>query len=128
MRLSRLDELLLSILSGEWQTALAVFVHRAEPGVELRQLLSRTGDLFVRHRLTQWSVHGSNAAVERAAGPKPDHPMLSSVYRLTESGLQIREEGLKQLSDAPSLPIGGIEAYGIRTSWVLLEDGRLARL
>jgi len=129
LRLSRLDELLLSILSGEWQTEVAVFAHKSEPGVELRQLLSCTGDLFVRHRLTQWSVHGSNAAVERAAGPKPtDHPMLSSVYRLTESGLQIREEGLKQLSDAPSLPIGGIEAYGIRTPWVLLEDGRLARL
>jgi hypothetical protein len=130
LRLSRLDELLLSILSGEWQTAVQVFVHKSDPGVELRQLLSCTGDLFLPDRLDQWSTHGSSPAVERAPGPKPpgDSPMLSSVYRLTESGLRIREEGLKQLSDAPSLPFAGIEAYTLRTPWVLLEDGRLARL
>jgi hypothetical protein len=129
LRLSRLDELLLTILSGEWQTPVAVFVHKSEEGVELRQLLSCIGDLFLSDRLDQWSAHGSSAAVERAAGPKsPDYPMLSSVYRITASGIRLREEGLKQLSDAPSLPIAGIEAYGSKTPWVLLEDGQLARL
>jgi hypothetical protein len=129
LRLSRFDELLLSILSGEWQTPVKVFVHDSSQGLELRQFLSCAGDLFIPRRLDEWSAHGSNPAVERAAGPKPpDNRMLSSVYRLTASGLQIREAGLKQLSDAPSLPIAGIEAYGLTTPWVLLEDGRLARL
>jgi hypothetical protein len=129
LRLSRFDELLLSILSGEWLTPVKVYNPDSPHGSEVRELFFCTGDLFIPRRLEQWSAHGSNPAVERAAGPKPpDNRMLSSVYRLTESGLQIREAGLKQLSDAPSLPIAGIEAYGLRTPWVLLEDGRLARL
>jgi hypothetical protein len=129
LRLSRFDELILTILSGEWQTPVAVFVHKSEPGVELRQLLSCIGDLFLPERLDQWANHGSNAAVERAVGPKPpDYPMLSSVYRISERGIQLREAGLEQLTDAPTLPIAGTEAYASGAPWVLLEDGRLDRL
>jgi hypothetical protein len=124
LRLSRFDELLLTILSGEWQTPVAVFVHKSGAGVELRQLLSCIGDLFLPDRLDQWVAHGSSAAVERAAGPKPpDYPMLSSVYRISERGIQLREAGLEALADAPALPIAGTEAY----AWILLEDGRLVR-
>jgi len=128
LRLSRLDELLLTILSGEWQTPVDVFAHESQPGGELRRLLSCTGDLFLPKRLDQWPVHGSSAAVERAVSSKqPDNPMLSSVYRLSERGLQLREAGLAQLMDAPALPIAGTEAYASGAPWVLLEDGRLVR-
>src|SRR5207253_720324 len=71
LRLSRLDELLLTILPGEWKTPVAIFAHNSRPGVELRQLLSCIGDLFLQFRLDPWVIHGSIAAVERAAGPKP---------------------------------------------------------
>ncbi|WP_437304850.1 hypothetical protein [Sorangium sp. So ce388] len=54
--------------------------------------------------------------------------MLSEVYRLTERGMRLRDEGLDQLTDAPSLPIAGTEAYSPAAPWVLLEDGRLVRL
>ena len=129
LRLSRFDELLLTILSGEWQTPVDVFVHKSQAGLELRQLLSCTGDLFLTVRLDQWAAHGSSAAVERAAGPKPpDNPMLSSVYRLTARGIQLREAGLEQLTNAPALPVAGTEAYGSGAPWVVLEDGRLVRL
>jgi hypothetical protein len=129
LRLSRLDELLLTILSGEWQTPVAVFVHKSREGVELRQLFSCIGDLVLPVLLNQWAAHGSSPAVERAAGTKqPDNPMLSSVYRLTERGRQLREAGLEQLTDAPALPVGGTVAYGSGAPWVLLEDGHLARL
>lgn len=128
LRLSRLDELILTNLSGEWRTPVAVFAHESKPGVELRQLLSCIGDLFLPDRLEQWAAHGSSAAVERAPGTKqPDNPMLSSVYRISERGIQLREAGLEQLTDAPSLPIAGTEAYASVAPWVLLEDGRLVR-
>ncbi|WP_437796212.1 DUF1835 domain-containing protein [Sorangium sp. So ce693] len=127
LRLSRFDELILTLLSAEWQTPAAVAVHKSQLGMELWQLLSCTGDLFLVDRLEQWADHDSSAAVERAPGPKPSTPMKSFVYRLTERGMKLRE-GLDHLADAPSLPMAGIEAYSTSSPWVLLEDGRLARL
>jgi hypothetical protein len=130
LRLSRFDELLFTILSMEWQTPLDVFAHKSQSGVALRQLLYCTGDLFLPRRLEQWAAHGSSAAMERAPGPKPPfgYPLLSSVYRLTKRGIRLRDAGLEALADAPSLPMAGIEAYAPTSPWVLLEDGRLARL
>jgi hypothetical protein len=128
LRLSRFDELVFSLLSSEWQTALALAVHQSETRMHLWHLLSCTGDLFLEARLDQWAKHDSSAAVERAPGPKPPgHPMLSKVYRLTERGMRLRETGLDQLGDAPSLPMAGTAAYSPAAPWVLLDDGRLAR-
>lgn len=128
LRLSRFDELILATLSTEWQTPVKVFVHKSQAGVELRQLLSCLGDLFLPDRLDQWVAHGSSPAVERAAGTsQPENSMMSSVYRLTEKGFQLREAGLSQLTDAPALPVGGTEAYSSGAPWVVLEDGRLVR-
>ncbi|WP_437675807.1 hypothetical protein [Sorangium sp. So ce131] len=131
LRLSRFDELLLTILPMEWQTPVAVFAHKSQSGVELRQLIYCTGDLFLPRRLEHWADHDASVAVERAPGPKPPnagYPMLSEVYRLTERGKQLRDKGLDRLTDAPSLPIAGTEAYSASAPWVLLEDGQLARL
>jgi hypothetical protein len=129
LRLSRLDELILTVLSVEaGQTAVSVFCHKSQSGLDLRELLSCTGDLFLEDRLTQWAKHDSGAFVERAPGPMPDVPMKSFVYRLTQGGMRLRDKGLDQLTDAPSLPIAGTEAYSASAPWVLLEDGRLARL
>ncbi|WP_437854515.1 hypothetical protein [Sorangium sp. So ce363] len=131
LRLSRFDEIVFALLSSEWQTALALAVHESETRMHLWHLRSCTGDLFLGDRLAQWAKHGSGVAVERAPGPKPPHagyPMLSGVYRLTERGMRLRDEGLDQPTDAPSLPIAGTEAYSASAPWVLLEDGRLARL
>ncbi|WP_437655340.1 hypothetical protein [Sorangium sp. So ce1182] len=130
LRLSRFDELLLTILSMEWQTPVAVFAHKSQLGVELRQLLSCTGDLFLPCRLEHWADHDPIPAMERAPGPKPPdagYPMLSEVYRLTERGVRLRDRGLEHLADAPRLPIAGTEAYAPSSPWVVLEDGRLAR-
>jgi hypothetical protein len=121
LHLSRFDELLLFILSEKWQTAVDVFVHKSQLGVELRQLGSCTGDLFIPQRLDDWVRVG---AAERGPGPKsPDHPMLGAAYRITEKGIRLRDKGLEALADAPTLPIGGTEAYG--APWVLQQDGRL---
>ncbi|XYH95090.1 hypothetical protein ACMHYB_45990 [Sorangium sp. So ce1128] len=129
LRLSRFDEIVFALLSSEWQTALALAVHKSETRMHLWHLLSCTGDLFLENRLDQWAKHDLSAAVERAPGPKPPgHPMLSKVYRLTERGMQLRDRGLEQLTDAPSHPIAGTEAYSPSAPWVLLDDGRLARL
>ncbi|HTN91395.1 MAG TPA: hypothetical protein VL242_47330 [Sorangium sp.] len=128
--LSRYDELILTILSlEEWQTPLRVNSHESQLGLDLLDLVSCTGDLFLGDRLAQWAKHDSIAAVERAPGPKPPgYPMLSKVYRLTDRGMRLRDRGLDQLADAPSLPIAGTEAYSASAPCVLLEDGRLARL
>ncbi|XXT17352.1 DUF1835 domain-containing protein [Sorangium sp. So ce429] len=130
LRLSRYDDLLLSILSvDEWQTPVRVICHNSQLGLDLRDLLPCTGDLFLGDRLAQWAKHGMGATVERAPGPKPPgHPLLSHVYRLTERGRQLRDHGLDLLTDAPSLPVAGTEVYAASAPWVLLEDGRLARL
>ncbi|WP_437924829.1 hypothetical protein WMF37_38290 [Sorangium sp. So ce291] len=131
LRLSRFDELLMTMLSAEWQTPLAVVSRDMRSGMNLWRMLSCTGDLFLPRRLEHWVDHSSSAFVERAPGPKPPdagYPMLSEVYRLTERGMRLREQGLEQLTDAPSLPVAGTEAYSASAPWVLLEDGRLARL
>ncbi|MGK4000640.1 hypothetical protein [Sorangium sp. So ce1024] len=131
LRLSRFDEIVFALLSSEWQTALALAVHKSETRMHLWHVLSCTGDVFLPRRLEHWADHDASAVVERAPGPKPPnagYPMLSEVYRLTERGMRLRENGLDQLTDAPSLPIAGIEAYSPSAPWVLLEDGRLARL
>lgn len=127
LRLSRLDELLFTILSDAWLTPVATFAHESAAGVELRQWLSCTGDLFLEERLSQWARHGLGA-VERAVGPKPDVEMLPSVYRLSDTGRRLRDDGLRQLSDAPSLPVGGIDAYAPTSPWVLTEGGHFIRL
>ncbi|WP_437904262.1 hypothetical protein WME95_38240 [Sorangium sp. So ce327] len=126
--LSRFDELLLTLLSAEWQTPVAVAVHKSQTGMNLWRLLSCTGDLFLGRRLEHWAGHESSAFVERAPGPRPDIPMKSFVYRLTERGMRLRDKGLVQLSDAPRLPVAGTDAYSPSAPWVLLEDGRLAWL
>ncbi|WP_437886498.1 hypothetical protein [Sorangium sp. So ce307] len=130
LRLSRYDELLLAILSAEeWQTPVKVICNNSQLGFDLRDLVSCTGDLFLGDRLAHWAKHDASAAVERAPGPKPPgYPMLSKVYRLTERGMRLRDEGLEQLTDAPILPIAGAEAYAASAPWVLLDDGQLARL
>ncbi|WP_437875274.1 hypothetical protein [Sorangium sp. So ce513] len=131
LRLSRFDELLMTLLSSEWQTPLAVVGHDMRSGMDLWRMLSCTGDLFLPRRLEHWADHSSNAFVERAPGPKPPnagYPLLSEVYRLTERGMQLRDKGLDQITDAPSLPVAGTEAYSPSAPWVLLDDGRLARL
>ncbi|WP_437751641.1 hypothetical protein [Sorangium sp. So ce1389] len=131
LRLSRFDELIIALLSTEWKTPLALLAHESETQMALWHLLSCTGDLFLPRRLEHWAEHDSSAAVERAPGPRPPdagYPMLSEVYRLTERGMQLRDRGLDQLADAPSLPIAGTEAYAPSAPWVLLEDGQLACL
>ncbi|WP_438005065.1 hypothetical protein WME89_40975 [Sorangium sp. So ce321] len=131
LRLSRFDELIFGLLSTEWKTPLALVAHESEIQMNLWHLLFCTGDLFLPRRLEHWADHSSSAFVERAPGPKPPnagYPMLSEVYRLTERGMRLREQGLEQLTDAPSLPLAGTEAYSPSAPWVLLEDGRLARL
>lgn len=121
------DDLLLSVLSSDWQTPVSLFVHDSEAGEELRQMLSCTGDLFLPRRLEQWAQHGPDVAVERSAGPKADERMLSFVYRITERGKDLRARGLARLSDAPGLSLAGTEVYSPSVPWELLEDGRLVR-
>ncbi|MFT3764122.1 MAG: hypothetical protein QM820_01175 [Minicystis sp.] len=125
---SRFDGLLLRILSDEWRTAVKVFVDKSDEGEDLRHLSCCTGDLFVSARLDDWANHGLTPAVERAPGPRADVTMLSSVYRLTEHGQRIRDQGLAQLADAPPLPMAGTEAYSPASPWVVRDDGTLARL
>ncbi|WP_437776339.1 hypothetical protein [Sorangium sp. So ce1097] len=131
LRLSRFDEIVFSRLTPDWQTPVAIAAQKSETLVDMWHLLFCTGDLFLPRRLEQWASHSSSAFVERAPGPKPPdagYPMLSEVYRLTERGMRLRDKGLEQLTDAPSLPIAGTEAYSPSAPWVLLDDGRLARL
>jgi hypothetical protein len=128
LRLSRFDQLLLTVLSDEWLTPLKVYIDDSQAGEELYQWFSATGDLFTEYRLAEWARH-HGGAVERAPGPKPpDHLMMGSVYRLTDTGRRLRDEGLQQLSDAPGMPIMGIEAYAPSSPWVLAEGGQLVRL
>lgn len=131
LNLSRFDEIVFSRLTPDWQTPAAIAAQKSETLVDMWHLLFCTGDLFLPRRLEQWASHSSSAFVERAPGPKPPdagYPMLSNVYRLTERGMRLRDKGLEQLTDAPSLPIAGTEAYSPSAPWVLLDDGRLARL
>jgi hypothetical protein len=125
VRLSRFDELLLHRLSAEWETPVTVYARGPEPW---EQLICCTGDLFIPERLEHWANHGTDPAVERAAGPKPGTHMLSFVYRLAERGMRLRTRGLEHLADAPPLPIAGTKAYAPGAPWVVLDDGQLARL
>lgn len=125
LRLSRFDELLLTVLSMEWATPASLFVHRSQTGEALRQLLYCTGDWFLPRRLDQWVAHDQSAVVERSAGSMPSSPMNAFVYRITERGMRLRAGEVGQLSEAPSLTVAGTDAYTPSAPWVLLEDGRL---
>jgi hypothetical protein len=127
LRLSRYDELLLEAMSVRWRTPVKVYIHLIR---EHYPFMSCMGDLTVTFRLAAWAEHDARpAAVERAPDPKkgPEDLMLSSIYRLTKHGKQVRER-LTDLTDAPRLPVGGTEAYAPESPWVLREDGRLVRL
>jgi hypothetical protein len=128
LRLSRFDQLLLTLLSGDWRTPVNVFAHDSPEGVELRRLACCTGDMFVAARLAQWAQHGETPAVERTPGPKPETAMLAACYRITEQGIRLRETGQDNLTDAPPLPLAGTEVYRSSAPWVLLDDGQLERL
>jgi hypothetical protein len=123
LRLSRFDELLLNRLSHEWATPVTVY---ARGPVEWEHLVCCTGDLFVSERLAQWAAHGTTPAVESSAGPKPETPMLASVYRLTAYGERLRQ-ALASIAEAPSLPVAGAEAYSPGSPWLLRDDGALGR-
>lgn len=127
VRLSRLDELLLHVLTGDLQTPAAVYNTRSSVAEELSCLLSCTGDLYVERRLAEWSRHGPLIAVEREDRPNPGHPMQSSAYRITEHGLHLCANGVNSLSNAPPLFVGGTSAYTTPPGWLLQEDGRLTR-
>src|SRR5690606_611719 len=47
LRLSRFDDIVFALLSSEWQTALALAVHKSETRMHLWHLLSCTGDMFL---------------------------------------------------------------------------------
>ncbi|WP_437995901.1 hypothetical protein WMF26_32465 [Sorangium sp. So ce185] len=128
LRLSRFDELILMLLSSEWKTPLSMCGQNSQLAGLLWEFLDCTGDLFLPLRLEHWAEHKSSVVVERTPGPNPDEPMKSFAYRLTERGTQLRDRGLEQLAEAPRLPIAGTEAYAPSAPWVLLQDGRLARL
>jgi hypothetical protein len=131
LHLSRLDELIMTLLSTDWQTPLAVFANKSPVGESLRELLLCIGDLVLPQRLDHWVNHGSPAAIERAPGPRgpiADFPMLSFVYRLTGYGVALRADGPKRIEDGPTMPVAGGEAYSPTTPWVVLDGGQLARL
>jgi hypothetical protein len=115
--LSRFDTMLLRTLSREWQTPVDVYVSGPD---EWQQAVHCTGDLFVLTRLEQWADHGPPFAVERTEGPQPQNPMRSRVFRVTSHGERLRE-GLGALTDAPRLPLAGIEAYAQEAPWILRE-------
>jgi hypothetical protein len=121
LRLSRYDELLLSVLSDEWKTPVRVWRQIHELSDQHQEFMSCLGDVTMAQRLAAWA---STDAVERALGPNPDRAMLASVYRLAKRGKQL-QSGPLQLADAPRLPVGGTEAYAPGTPWVLLDDGKL---
>ncbi len=125
LRLGHYDELLLCALTPEWQTPVKVWISNTIQ--ERRDFMSCVGDVTMERRLATWAALDASPAVERAEGPKPGNPMLSSVYRLTERGMRLRE-CLVQLADAPRLPVGGAEAYAPEAPWVLLDGGQLARV
>ena len=125
LHLSRYDEILLQALSARWKTPVKVYI--SDTIQQYWEFFSCVGDLGMANRLAAWAKHDAGAAVERAPGPRPDHPMWSSVYRLTKHGRELHER-LSDLADAPRLPVGGAEAYAPEAPWVLRYDGRLARL
>lgn len=120
--LSRLDHLLLSVLSDSERSPPALLAHDSQAGVELRHWISCTGDLFLEERLSRWAHHPSGA-VAQAPHSTARTEAPSFVVRLTDAGRRLRDTGLSQLSDAPSLPVGGIEAYSPSSPWVLSEGG-----
>jgi hypothetical protein len=127
LRLSPYDELLLHALSAQWQAAVKAYINVVH---QRSEFCACVGDLTMMGRLAIWADHDANSAVERAPDPQSpaeEYPMTSSVYRLTERGIELRA-GLPELADAPRLPVGGAEAYALEAPWVLLDDGRLVRM
>jgi hypothetical protein len=125
LRLSYYDELLLRALTPEWQTPVKVYISNTIQ--ERREFMSCAGDVTMERRLAVWAAHDASPAVERAVGPKPGSTLQSSIYRLTERGMELRER-LPQLAVAPRLLVGGAEAYAPEAPWMLLDDGRLVRM
>jgi hypothetical protein len=110
LRLSELDELLLSDLDDEWGKPRV-------SGAAFDRLLYPYGDTLILTRLHQWAAHG---AVEHA--PREGEGWAAHAFRLTLLGRRLRDEGLTTVADAPAIYVGGCRIHDAAQPFVRVTD------
>ncbi len=108
LRLSELDESLLSSLRGDWR------LPRKLMGDD--RLMFPFGDSMLMRRLEEWVRQG---AVERQD---------PGAYRLSQTGARLLAAGLPDVAEAPSLHIGGCRVNDPTAPWVRVIDRNCWRL
>lgn len=108
VRLADVDQTLFNALQPtEWLIPARLFLRDGVMG-----LMSLLGDHWIPWRLEQWVQHRPNEAVfERKRAFRSRNPFIAFAYRLTRKGVQVRDDGLTEVSEAPSLHMGGWKIY-----------------
>ena len=78
------------------------------------------GDAFIPYRLWQWATTRQDdpAIVHREEIAEGVSHVNRVAYRLTNRGAKLLDEGWKRPGDAPTMFIGGFEAYSSEHPWV----------
>lgn len=130
LRLSRVDELVLTCVGGAWSLPSEILLRRAPEGMALRSWLACTGDIFVARRLRDWAEHSRQETVIEAAPLDGGHILRGVRYRLSDRGHLLLEKGIRRIIEAPMCLIGGAAAYDPQAPVAAREDGawKLVRL
>lgn len=130
LQLSRVDELLLTCVGGEWSPPSAILLRRSPEGMALRSWLACTGDVFTARRIKQWAEHSPEAPAVESTLTDGDHLLTGVRYRLSNRGRALLDEGVSSITEAPMCPIGGAAAYDPQAPVAAQESGewRLGRL
>jgi hypothetical protein len=124
LRLGTLDQLLLDQLSpDDWLRPVELLRER-----RVLEHFFPLGDELIGRRLRAWSAHQPTAPLLLHRQVKGVNRWTRVEYRLTSSGLRIREEGLGRAEEAPLLEVGGFRAYAGKPPWVLHSQGEGWRL
>ncbi|MBK8253561.1 MAG: DUF1835 domain-containing protein [Polyangiaceae bacterium] len=125
VKLSLFDELLFNCVRRGSVSALDVFMSQGPAGVQLREWVQLTGDVFLARRLDRWAQCGALVAEPY----QPDNVMKMARYKLSDMGVALLQRGLSKWGGA-SLWVGGAEAYRSSRQWVVIpsSNGELPQL
>jgi hypothetical protein len=115
LRLSATDQALFNRLSpSRWVRPCDLVCDR-----DLMDVLSPLADGYVRHRVREWVAHpGEEPPLRTRELPTGLNEFTRVAYRLTATGVRVRDKGLRSPGEAPLAWIGGCRLYDARETWV----------
>jgi hypothetical protein len=119
LHLSEYDQCLLASLTDEWLMPCDLLNPTVTPGWE--RLLRTFGSYYVPiWRLHAWAAHG--VVAREARGYANGNRLEQDVFRLTGRALDLLDNGLETVGNAPTVYVGGCRIHDPATPWVRVSD------